>query len=733
MPVDKLNGPHFEAAASQEGNISQDEIPGRAERVARQHRDRKGTTMQNPLRNLAIRTRLILLATASSCVAIAIASAGFSYFDTQTLQDALIAQTASDAELLAFSGANSLLAGDEAAAEELLRSLSRQPDIRVGMMADPQGEILATYPPIPETERKSISEAARRRLLSVSDEFDSYHSARYRFVQDGSLELIQPVIVSNEIVGRVYLQASREGLHRKIAHYRWIVAAVVFMSLFSAVLFAVLVQRRVSDPLLSLAEMARRISHEDNYTLRMRGHAGGEIEILFEAFNRMLDQIQQSKYALAQANDELEERVVHRTEQVAKARDAAEAANQAKSEFLANMSHEIRTPLNAVLGFAELLRNNSSDITDEDREEYLDTIHTSGKHLLQLINDILDLSRVEAGYLEVELRECSPRSLIEEVISLLSIRAKERDLELNYYWIGRQPESIQTDEHRLRQLLMNLVGNAVKFTSAGRVDILAELERVERSESDNGAGTDEYCLRIAVIDTGIGIDSERLGHIFEPFSQADTSITRRYGGTGLGLAISRRVAAALGGSLDVRSTKDVGSTFTARVAARNIVWQEACAELSSVEDADSTIGEVSLEKLPRKVLIVDDGETNRKLIRLMLEKRGIETSVATSGQEGLTATLNGDFELVLMDMQMPELDGIAATRELRSRGVETPIVALTANAMRIGRQLCLAAGCNGYVTKPILGRELFTVMSDVYAEAARAKSADSVKTLRLFG
>lgn len=690
-------------------------------------------TMQNPLRNLAIRTRLILLATGSSCVAIAIASAGFSYFDTQTLQDALIAQTASDAELLAFSGANSLLAGDEDAAEELLRSLSRQPDIRVGMMADPQGKILATYPPIPESDRQSISEAARRRMLSVSDEFSSYHSARYRFVKDGSLELIQPVIVSNEVVGTLYLQASREGLHRKIAHYRWIVAAVVFMSLFSAVLFAVLVERRVSDPLLSLAEMARRISHEGNYTLRMRGHAGGEIEILFEAFNRMLDQIQHSKDALAQANDELEERVVRRTDQLAKARDAAEAANQAKSEFLANMSHEIRTPLNAVLGFTELLRNDSREITDEDRDEYLDTIHTSGKHLLQLINDILDLSRVEAGFLEVELRECSPQSLIAEVVSLLSIRAKERDLELNYHWIGRQPESIQTDEYRLRQLLMNLVGNAVKFTSAGRVDILAELECVERSDSDDGASEDEYCLRIAVLDTGIGIDPERLEHIFEPFSQADTSITRRYGGTGLGLAISRRVAAALGGSLDVRSTKDVGSTFTARVAARNIVWQDECEKLSSVEDVEQIASETSSEKLPRKVLIVDDGETNRKLIRLMLEKRGIETSVAVNGQEGLTAALNGDFELVLMDMQMPVLDGIAVTRELRSRGVETPIIALTANAMRVSCQQCLAAGCNGYVTKPILGRELFAVMSDVCAEASRTKSDDSVKTLRLFG
>ena len=196
-------------------------------------RDQGRMTMRNPLRNLAIRTRLILLAAGSSCVAIAIASAGFSYFDTQTLQDALVAQTTSDAELLAFNGSNALLANDQSAAEELLRSLSRQPDIRVGMMIDPQGEVLATFPPMPAGDRVSISEAARRRTMSSSDDFASFHSARYRFVKDGSLELIQPIIVANEVVGTVYLQASREGLHRKIAQYRWVVAAVVFMSLFA--------------------------------------------------------------------------------------------------------------------------------------------------------------------------------------------------------------------------------------------------------------------------------------------------------------------------------------------------------------------------------------------------------------------------------------------------------------------------------------------------------------------
>ena len=671
--------------------------------------------MPNPLRNLAIRTRLILLATGSSCVAIAIASAGFSYFDTQTLKEALVEQTTSDAELLAFSGSAALISGDDASAQELLRSLSRQSDIRVGLLIDPQGEVLASYPPIPDRNRASISQAASQRL-SLLHEFSRFHTARFQFAADGSLELIQPVVVSGEVVGNVYLQASRDGLHRKLANYRWIVAAVVLMSLFSAVLFAVLVERRVSGPLLLLAETARRISEEDNYTLRMRGRVGGEIGILFEAFNRMLDQIQHSKVELARANDELEARVHQRTEQLAHACDSAEAANRAKSEFLANMSHEIRTPLNAVLGFTELLRHDTNDVTVTEREEYLDIIHNSGQHLLQLINDILDLSRIEAGHLEVEQRECSPQVIIEEVVTLLSVRAKSTGLELNTHWVGPQPESIQTDEYRLRQLLMNLVGNAIKFTSKGRVDVLAEIEVVPGSSPELSDATvtsvPGFLLRVDVVDTGIGINPDSLDHIFEPFSQADTSITRRYGGTGLGLAISRRVAVALGGTLEARSRENEGSTFTARVSAGHVVWRNGQDRQSTKPSHDERQTEVLDTELPRKVLIVDDGETNRKLVRLLLEKHGIATAVAIDGRQGVDAVIAGSFDLVLMDMQLPVLDGYAATRELRSRNIDVPIIALTANAMRFDRQQCLEAGCNGYLTKPLQSWQLLKAMRD---------------------
>lgn len=680
--------------------------------------------MQNPLQNLAIRTRLILLATGSSCVAIAIASAGFSYFDTQTLKKALIEQTASHAELLAFTGSTALLSNDTTAATELLRSLSRQSDIRAGMLINPQGEILATWPPVPDHDRAAISEATVQRL-GLLTEFNQFHSARFRFNDDGSLTLIHPVIVADEVIGSVYLQASRDGLHRKIVSYRSVVAAVVLMSLFSAVLFAVLVQRRVSAPLLSLAEMARRITQEDNYTLRMHRRAGGEIGTLFQAFNRMLDQIQLSKAELAQANDELEMRVESRTAQLAHARDSAEAANQAKSEFLANMSHEIRTPLNAVLGFTELLRDDEDEVGDTERNEYLETIHTSGQHLLQLINDILDLSRIEAGHLDIELRECSPQAVLSEAITLLGVRAKEQGLELHYHWIGRQPESIQTDEYRLRQLLMNLIGNAIKFTSQGRVDVLAELQPLPAANCNQNKQASQFYLRIDVVDTGIGIEPDRLDQVFEPFSQADTSITRRYGGTGLGLAISRRIAEALGGTITARSRVGEGSTFTTRISAGEVTWptddEDESAEMHSGRPTEEL--QIHNSELPRTVLVVDDGESNGKLIRLMLEKRGIRTRVATDGRQGVDAATSETFDLILMDMQMPDLDGYSAVRELRKRNIDVPIIALTANAMRCDRQQCIDAGCNDYLTKPIQSKQLFEAMRD--AITASTTTADS--------
>jgi PAS domain S-box-containing protein len=378
------------------------------------------------------------------------------------------------------------------------------------------------------------------------------------------------------------------------------------------------------------------------------------------------------------------------------AKEQAEAANRTKSEFLANMSHEIRTPLNGILGFTELLiRDETGD--EAERRDYIRTIRTSGKHLLELINDILDLSKIEAGQLQVETTSCSPHHLIAEVVSVLRARAQEKGIDLEYRWESEIPESIQSDPYRLRQLLMNLVGNAVKFTEQGSVNV------VSRIVTEGGQSQ----LVLEVRDTGIGIDAKHMEEIFKPFVQADNSVTRRFGGTGLGLTITKNICESLGGSLSVESTVGVGSTFTAVLPAGDLsgvrISDRPPAE-GHGDIVDSREGKANLDGI--RVLLADDGETNRKLIDLFLTRQGAQVATAENGELAVNAAREHDFDVILMDMQMPVMDGYAATRKLRELGFTRPILALTAHAMLGDRRKCEEAGCSGYLTKPVNVDEL---------------------------
>ena len=378
--------------------------------------------------------------------------------------------------------------------------------------------------------------------------------------------------------------------------------------------------------------------------------------------------------------------------ELGKAKERAEAANRAKSDFLANMSHDIRTPMNAILGFTDLLRRGYGKNQDDARK-YLETIYSSGKHLLDLINDILDLSKVEAGALEVEQIACAPHLLIHEVVTVLGVKAREKGIALEFNAEGMVPATIHSDPTCLRRIVTNLVGNAVKFTEHGSVSVTLRLI------TSNG----EPQIVIEVSDTGIGIAAERLESMFDPFSQADSSVTRRFGGTGLGLTISRRLARAMGGDITASSEAGQGSTFTVTVNTGSLsgIRMLSPSEIIAAHTGSETDEQTRWRFPAARVLVVDDAPENRELLTLLLGDAGLQVDEAENGQVGVEMARHQSYDLILMDMQMPVMDGFTATRILRADGLTIPIIALTANAMKDSEQEVLEAGCSGIQTKPI--------------------------------
>jgi PAS domain S-box-containing protein len=376
-----------------------------------------------------------------------------------------------------------------------------------------------------------------------------------------------------------------------------------------------------------------------------------------------------------------------------KAKEEAEAANRSKSEFLANMSHEIRTPMNAILGFTEVLKRGWGR-SEREARRHLETIHSSGRHLLELINDILDLSKVEAGRMEVERIDCEPHKVVREVVKVLGVRARDKGIALTLEAAGPIPARIQSDPGRLRQIVTNLVGNALKFTEEGGVRVVMRL-----------AGTPAApLLDIDVVDTGVGIPEDKIGRLFQAFVQADASVTRKFGGTGLGLVLSRNFARALGGDITVKSRAGEGSTFTVTLETGPLAGVPMLdpAEACRIEEDAAADAQARWQFAPgKRVLIVDDGVENRELAALVLGEAGLAVDEAENGQVAVDKAAATRYDAILMDMSMPVMDGYTATRTLRARGLTTPIFALTAHAMKGFEEEILAAGCTGYVTKPI--------------------------------
>ncbi|UCG11940.1 MAG: response regulator [Deltaproteobacteria bacterium] len=399
-----------------------------------------------------------------------------------------------------------------------------------------------------------------------------------------------------------------------------------------------------------------------------------------------------------------------------KSKEQAETANQAKSEFLANMSHEIRTPMNAILGFTEILKRGYVR-SKKDSLRYLNTIHSSGKTLLELINDILDLSKVESGRLEVEKTWVESHRIIHEVLRVLGNQAQEKGIALGFRAQSTLPQRIETDPARLRQIIFNLVGNAIKFTEQGSVTVTCRFEKTSA----------ESRLLIEISDTGIGIPQDKMKTIFDPFAQADNTVTRRFGGTGLGLSISRKFAQALGGEITVESVPGEGSTFRVTLATGDLegvpFLQPDDVAMPQQEFIETT--EALRWRFPEgRVLIVDDGAENREFIGLLLEEAGLTVDEAENGLAGVEKAVASEYDVILMDVHMPVMDGFTATQTLRQHGLDTSIIALTANAMKGFEQECLDIGYSGYLTKPIDVDQFMELMADLL-EGQLTHRADS--------
>ncbi len=381
----------------------------------------------------------------------------------------------------------------------------------------------------------------------------------------------------------------------------------------------------------------------------------------------------------------------------------AEAANKAKTEFLANMSHEIRTPMTAILGYSEILEEHVDAETNEGCMEAIDAIQRSGNHLMRIINDVLDLSKIESGKLGVDIGACPILEAVSDVYAAMQVSASQKGIKFGVEFANPIPTRVHTDGYRIRQILLNLIGNAIKFTQEGSVRLVLE--------------SDNQHIRFSVKDTGMGIPEADIEGLFDPFEQLDSSLTRRHDGTGLGLTISRHLAQMLGGDIDVVSQKGVGSSFTLSIPANCLPDSAFASELPRVNRGE--VDRVSrldarADLFSGRVLLAEDGVDNQKLISRILCKAGLRVDVVENGQQAIDyLCCEHSYDLVLMDMQMPVVDGYAAVREVRRRGIDIPIIALTAHAMDGAREDCLRAGCSAYATKPIDREELFAIIRTI--------------------
>lgn len=565
------------------------------------------------------------------------------------------------AQMLATSSHNPLLTHDLTSLRVLTDQFKSDPGVRYAMVTDPNGRVLSRSDVLhPE---KDGSQEGNSVVLPEDGK-----SSIFEF--PNTLEATVPILSADGLLGWAWVNRDLTEVRAQLREVRNLALIHLSVALAVGTLLAWFMARAIIRPLKLLLAGTERLAHDQLEEL-VPGNSNNEVGVVTRGFNQAM------------------QRIAAQTHELEKSRRVAEQANLAKSQFLANMSHEIRTPLGAILGFSNLIQD--PKLSPGERRQFIEVINRNGEELSRLINDLLDLSRVEAGKMHFERREIELATLVFEILATLKPRAQEKGLTIWFSTEPNVPRVIYSDPTRLRQILINLIGNAIKFTEVGGVTV------VVRNDPRN-----EYPSRVTFLveDTGTGINVVQQRQLFQRFTQADSSATRRFGGTGLGLFLSRRLARELGGDVVlVQSLPGKGSLFSLTVAADLQIHGSP----SSVENDETVATGDGIEPDLRglRILAVEDSLDNQLLIQRLLSKRGAQVDIAVNGAEGVQKALADKYNMVLMDLQMPIMDGYHATAELRRQGYQRPIVALTAHALQEDRSRCLESGFDEHLTKPI--------------------------------